>query len=547
MKIIKKINRYFLLFLIISLISCSSDDPLVATVGDHEIHLSEFQKRYKNFLLSTGVKDNLTARLGVLNNMINEILLYYYTKNDDIFDDPEYKKELEWNKREAALAYLKDREIYAKINVTEKELRQAYYRAHVSIAARHLFAKTKEEADNLYQLLKAGVSFSQLAKQVFTDSTLRNNGGYLGYFSWGDMDPAFENAAYSLKVGEISKPVKTVQGYSIIKVEDRKEIPLMTEDDFQRRKKNLERSIKISKKIPYERAYISKFFDGKLMKFNDDNLQILLPLISTKGEYLLESEKELNLVCATYKGHKYTVLDLLNKLKIIPKFHLRKINNLRKLKTAIKGILIQDLLYDIAKSKGYDKVPAVRKTLKSLNMMTFLRYKMDEIMRSAYFPDSAVIDYYKKNISMFSEPRKLKIREIIVKDKDLADKLILKLKQGADFSQLAKRYSLRKWSAENGGVIGPSPIDDFGDLKNILWNAKIGQLLGPLEIKGFYGIFKVLEKTNSRPVPFEKIRNQVLASMKRDLRTKTVEDYLKVLRNRNQVKIYYKNLRFVND
>ena len=142
-----------------------------------------------------------------------------------------------------------------------------------------MFARTKEEADNLYQLLKAGASFKELAKQVFTDSTLRNNGGYLGYFSWGDMDPAFENAAFSLKVGEISKPVKTAQGYSIIKVEDRKEIPLMTEDDFQKRKKKLERSLRISKKLPYERAYIAKIFDDKLLKFNEKGLEILLPMV----------------------------------------------------------------------------------------------------------------------------------------------------------------------------------------------------------------------------------------------------------------------------
>ncbi len=487
----------------------------------------------------------MSARLGVLNNMINEILLYYYDQDTQIFDDPEYKKEQEWNKRQAVLAYLKDREIYSKITVTEQELREAYYRAHVSIAARHLFARTKEEAENLYELLKAGASFEQLAKQVFTDSTLRNNGGYLGYFSWGDMDPAFENAAFSLKVGEISKPVKTAQGYSIIKVEDRKEIPLMTEDDFQKRKKNLERSIKISKKIPYERKYISKFFDDKLLKFHDENLQILLPIVVSQNEYLLESPKELNLICAEYKEHKYTLLDLLNKLRIIPKYHLRKITDLRKLKIAIKGILIQDLLYDIAIQKGYDKIPAVQEAYKNLEMMTFLKYKMDDIVRSAYYPDSAIYEYYKNNIALFSEPRKLKVQEIIVNDKSLADELLKRLQKGESFEKLARKYSIRKWSAENGGIIELSPIEDFGKLKEKFWNAKIGKLLGPWKINDAYGIFRVLEKKDSHPIPFLDIRNQVLKRMQWDLKTKTVTDYLKVLRTKTDVKIFYKNLRFV--
>lgn len=545
MKYIKTKLILFSILLTLFVISCSSDDPVVATVGEHEIHLSQFQKRYENFLLSTGIQDNLRTRLGVLDNMINEILLYYYDANTLIFDDPEYQREQEWNKRQAVLAYLKDREIYAKINVTEKELRQAYYRAHVSIAARHLFARTKEEADNLYQLLKAGASFKELAKQVFTDSTLRNNGGYLGYFSWGDMDPAFENAAFSLKVGEISKPVKTAQGYSIIKVEDRKEIPLMTEDDFQKRKKKLERSLRISKKLPYERAYIAKIFDDKLLKFNEKGLEILLPMVQSPGEYVLESPNEVNTICAIYKNHKFTALDLLNKLKIVPKYHLQKIDSIRKLKVAIKGILIQDLLYNIAVQKGYDRLPAVQDVYQGLRMKTFLKYKMDDIVRSAFYPDSAIFDYYKKNIAVFSEPRKMEIQEIIVKNKNLANEILLQLKRGANFGKLAKKYSIRKWSAGNNGVIPLSPVEEFGILKDKLWNAKIGKLLGPLEIKGAYGIFRVLKKQDSKPIPFAEIRNQVLERMKIDLRTKTVSDYLKVLRSKVPIEIDYKNLRFV--
>ena len=198
----------------------TKDEQPVASVGTHEITLGDFHTRYAEYLSSSGVKDNNKVRESVLSNMINEVALYYYDNNRDLFNNKDYKLEQEWSKKQTILAYLKDQEIYAKIQVSDKELREAFLRVNQKIAARHLFAQTEEEADNLYQLLMAGQDFKTLAKQVFTDSTLRNNGGYLGYFTWGDMDPAFEDAAFSLKVGEISKPVKTKYGYSIIKVED---------------------------------------------------------------------------------------------------------------------------------------------------------------------------------------------------------------------------------------------------------------------------------------------------------------------------------------
>ena len=64
---------------------------------------------------------------------------------------------------------------------------------------------------------------------------MANNGGRLGYFTFGDMDPAYEDAAFSLSDGEISSPIKTKYGYSIIQVLDRWIQPLISENEFQLR------------------------------------------------------------------------------------------------------------------------------------------------------------------------------------------------------------------------------------------------------------------------------------------------------------------------
>lgn len=77
------------------------------------------------------------------------------------------------------------------------------------------YAKSKAEADDIYAKLKAGANFAALAKQYSKDPGSKNSGGKLT-IQRGQTVPEFEKAAFALKVGQISEPVKTVYGYHVI-------------------------------------------------------------------------------------------------------------------------------------------------------------------------------------------------------------------------------------------------------------------------------------------------------------------------------------------
>lgn len=78
-------------------------------------------------------------------------------------------------------------------------------------------AKLKSRADSIYTVLKKGGNFAELAKKFSDDKSTAVKGGELPWISKGQTVKAFEDAAYSLKVGEISKPVLSEFGYHIIK------------------------------------------------------------------------------------------------------------------------------------------------------------------------------------------------------------------------------------------------------------------------------------------------------------------------------------------
>lgn len=79
----------------------------------------------------------------------------------------------------------------------------------------------KAKIDNIYNQLLNGADFVAMAKEYSEDGSA-SSGGDLGFFPRGVMVPEFEDAAFSLEVGQISQPVKSKFGYHIIKVTDKK-------------------------------------------------------------------------------------------------------------------------------------------------------------------------------------------------------------------------------------------------------------------------------------------------------------------------------------
>ena len=85
------------------------------------------------------------------------------------------------------------------------------------VHAKHILVKTEQEANVILYDLKNGKDFDEVAKEKSLCPSGKK-GGDLGWFGKNQMVKEFEKAAFELKPGELSKPVKTQFGYHIIKV-----------------------------------------------------------------------------------------------------------------------------------------------------------------------------------------------------------------------------------------------------------------------------------------------------------------------------------------
>ena len=90
------------------------------------------------------------------------------------------------------------------------------------VKASHILVKTEEEALNLYNEIKNGASFEDLAAQ-YSLCPSGANGGDLGYFTKGVMVKQFEDMAFNMEVGEVSLPFWTQFGWHLIYLTDKKD------------------------------------------------------------------------------------------------------------------------------------------------------------------------------------------------------------------------------------------------------------------------------------------------------------------------------------
>lgn len=166
---------------------------------------------------------------------------------------------------------IQDKALAAYIEVSEEEMKKRYDEMKPEIRASHILIKDEKKAKEILTKVQAGEDFATLAKENSEDPGSAVNGGDLDYFGPGMMTPPFEEAAYALKVGEVSDLVKSNFGYHIIKLTDRKELA-----PFEEKKEDIRKEI-IQEKIEEDPTAVQAKIQNELkdakIKVNDSDLK----------------------------------------------------------------------------------------------------------------------------------------------------------------------------------------------------------------------------------------------------------------------------------
>ncbi|QBK27104.1 foldase [Ureibacillus thermophilus] len=228
------------------LVGCSNgDDESVATVNGEKITKAELNEalteQYGQEVLNNLIANKiveLEAKKQKVSVTKDEIEAEYKDYVDQYGGEESFKQllssynmDVEDVKKDIKNYLLTKKVMEDYVDIKDDELKSYFeenkdsYNQAEQVEASHILVDDEKTAKEVIKKLNDGEDFAKLAKEYSTDTGTKDKGGYLGYFGRGEMVEAFENAAFSMKVGSISRePVKTDFGYHIIKVTDKKEV-----------------------------------------------------------------------------------------------------------------------------------------------------------------------------------------------------------------------------------------------------------------------------------------------------------------------------------
>lgn len=214
----------------------------------NKMSVSHFSKTLQELieeklLISWAQKNELNIEKKEVENILKTIKSRF--KNED-----DFKKELKrLNIKESDYKKIIENTILANkalekilnINITDDDLKKYYeenkdqFKIPQALRLRQIYLNTEQEAMDVYLALEAGADFKKLASLKSADPILREKEGDIGFISKGMLVPEIEKEVFSIEVGKYTKPLKTGNGYSVIKVDEIREEQILPFEDIKDR------------------------------------------------------------------------------------------------------------------------------------------------------------------------------------------------------------------------------------------------------------------------------------------------------------------------
>ncbi len=214
-----------------------------------------------------------------------------------------------------------------------------------------------------------------------------------------------------------------------------------------------------------------------------------------------------------------------------------------KQKEMVKNTLIEKSLFaEVAKKDGIDQTPEFKRNMEKIGNELMVNMWMKKQLDNVLVSDSEAKDFYEKNKEKFVQPATVHARHILVKTEKEAKEIIKQLKNlkgealKKKFIELAKAKSTGP-SAPKGGDLGSfkkgTMVPEFS---KAVWALNPGDITAqPVKTQFGYHVIYLEEKKDAAPVPYEQVKDRIVATLKQQQFAKKVSEMAKELKAKAKI------------
>lgn len=545
----------FIIALTFSLGCAKKEDLIVAEVGGRQITVADFERASEiieeDYLPLT---DDLEGKKQLLDHVINKEVMALRAIESG------YEKEEMflnfWNRFRPPflITAMTDQYIRKRVKINEEEVDDYYEKMHYEYTLSQIVVADESLAWELREKIMGGEDFAELAKKHSIDHSAKD-GGFLGSSPVGAMIPWVEEALFGMKEGDISEPLRTHIGWSLLKVHRIRRIEPEKGKEYVR-----DRVFAIKEKLSIERmkAEIEKEIE---LTFYTDAVQIAydalpedIPMediitykVTRSNAPKIEiPEQYEDMIITQYVDGAYTLKDFAEYYEALglPERPTRRAGK-EAIITAMHKKVFDVVLPVYAEQKlKILEIPEVREALdrKKEEFLVYLLYQ-DQVASEVTVTPSMIEGYYHDYIDELRTAEQRELSIIIVSDKTTAQEVAMRGRSGEDFTKLAVKYSEDPTVKENLGKTGLIEKGHYPEYDGVAFSLpEEGSVSDPFMVSRGWAVVKILQIERSSTPTLNEATSAIKKTLMEERADKILMEKLKKWREGYPITIHDNNL-----
>ena len=515
-------RRFFVCGFLFAVAGCGSEsepvspETVLATVAGETItamDLRRYEQALPDYLRPK--KEGVAARSENLQTLVDKELMLreVYKRGLDQLPGLAHTLSDMVNKR---LAEELSREwIDARLKVTEEELHAAY-EEHLlgwEIWPAHILSATEEDARAIIRQLDAGASFSELARQHSLAADADKGGNLGAFFGQSGAVPSLREGTFHLEEGQVSEPIRTIDGYEVVKVLKKRRIP------FEKLRADIAEQVGQRKWAQRRRVVIDSLKEVRSLRYHRDRIHAVLAALH--GRALDQPPTPL----IEYEGGGIGIGAVVRGLRSLKKGALPP-DSAAAVLAIERWILPDSLLALEARIQGRHLWPAmVAWAEEQKQSLLVSQLRLDTVTGKVSVTEVEVRDYYEQHLETYrSLPGVIEMTEVLVNTRAEAEEMLARARSGERLAELAQRHSLRPSMRPVGGhtfadsgrvtieSLYQSPYRTFFGDSN---SKDVGVLQGPMEVQEKYSVFRLDQPYGMVLLPFKQVQRPIRVKIRK--------------------------------